>query len=106
MVQVSLKNQYYFDSSVYAYIKCPLVFNCACLGWRNWDQFETNEVLFGVKSTFNEEIYTTKLVKGPHMKDLEMRASKLAREIEGEDTDDLHLAEVELVNLICFYTFY
>lgn len=40
------------------------------------------------------------------MKDLEMRASKLAREIEGEDTDDLHLAEVELVNLICFYTFY
>lgn len=60
---------------------------------RNWDQFETNEALFGVKSTFNEEIYTTKLVKGPHMRELEMHASRLAREIEGEDTDDLHLAE-------------
>ncbi|XP_078172139.1 CTC-interacting domain 4 isoform X2 [Carex rostrata] len=67
---------------------------------RNWDQFETNEVLFGVKSTFNEEIYTTKLVKGPHMKDLEMRASKLAREIEGEDTDDLHLAEERGINFL------
>lgn len=58
-----------------------------------------------MKSTFNEEIYTTKLVKGPHMRELEMHASRLAREIEGEDTDDLHLAEVKLVNLICYYRF-
>ncbi|KAJ3675133.1 hypothetical protein LUZ60_004175 [Juncus effusus] len=60
---------------------------------RKWDQFETNEALFGVKSTFNEDIYTTKLVKGPHMRELELQASRIAREIEGEDTDDLHLAE-------------
>ncbi|XP_043704837.1 polyadenylate-binding protein-interacting protein 4-like [Telopea speciosissima] len=60
---------------------------------RNWDQFETNEALFGVKSTFDEELYTTKLEKGPQMRDLEKEASRIAREIEGEETQDLHLAE-------------
>ncbi|KAK4791570.1 hypothetical protein SAY86_031983 [Trapa natans] len=60
---------------------------------RNWDQFETNEMLFGVKSTFNEELYTTKLERGPQMKELEKEASRIAREIEGDVTQDLHLAE-------------
>ncbi|KAJ1279183.1 hypothetical protein BS78_04G135700 [Paspalum vaginatum] len=62
-------------------------------GNRSWDQFETNAALFGVKSTFNEEIYTTKLEKGPHMRELEKHALRIAREIEGEDTKDIHLAE-------------
>ncbi|XP_042510204.1 polyadenylate-binding protein-interacting protein 4-like isoform X2 [Macadamia integrifolia] len=60
---------------------------------RNWDQFETNETLFGVKSTFDEELYTTKLERGPKMRELEKEASRIAREIEGEETQDLHLAE-------------
>ncbi|GLT49703.1 hypothetical protein SLA2020_232420 [Shorea laevis] len=62
-------------------------------GNRNWNQFETNELLFGVKSTFNEELYTTKLEKGPQMRELEKEAMRISREIEGEDTQDLHLAE-------------
>ncbi|TVU00668.1 hypothetical protein EJB05_53895, partial [Eragrostis curvula] len=62
-------------------------------GHRSWDQFETNAALFGVKSTFNEEIYTTKLERGPHMRELEKHAQRIAREIEGEDTKDIHLAE-------------
>ncbi|KAF7076965.1 hypothetical protein CFC21_081562 [Triticum aestivum] len=62
-------------------------------GHRSWDQFETNAALFGVKSTFNEDLYTTKLERGPHMRELEKHASRIAREIEGEDTEDLHLAE-------------
>jgi PAB1-binding protein PBP1 len=57
--------------------------------------------LFGVKSTFNEEIYTTKLERGPHMRELEKHASRIAREIEGEDTKDIHLAEVSLGSHIC-----
>lgn len=61
---------------------------------RGWDQFEANATLFGVKSTFNEELYTTKLEKGPQMRELEKEAMRIAREIEGEDTHDLHLAEV------------
>lgn len=60
---------------------------------RNWDQFETNETLFGVRSTFDEELYTTKLERGPRMRELEREATRIAREIEGEDTRDLHLAE-------------
>ncbi|GAB4842604.1 Polyadenylate-binding protein-interacting protein 3 [Ancistrocladus abbreviatus] len=58
-----------------------------------WDQFKVNERLFGVKSTFNEELYTTKLEKGPQMRELEEEAIRIAREIEGEETHDLHLAE-------------
>ncbi|MCL7028175.1 hypothetical protein MKW94_004292, partial [Papaver nudicaule] len=58
-----------------------------------WDQFETNEALFGVKSTFDEELYTTKLDRGPQMREREREASRIAREIEGEDTKDIHLAE-------------
>jgi len=61
---------------------------------RGWDQFATNKALFGVKSTFNEELYTTKLEKGPRTRELELQALRIAREIEGEVTQDLHLAEV------------
>lgn len=60
---------------------------------RNWDQFETNETLFGVKTTFDEELYTTKLLRGPQTEELEKEATRIAREISGEDTQDLHLAE-------------
>ncbi|CAA7035630.1 unnamed protein product [Microthlaspi erraticum] len=60
---------------------------------RGWDQFRVNESLFGVKSTFNEELYTTKLQRGPRSKELEEQALRIAREIEGESTRDLHVAE-------------
>lgn len=53
-----------------------------------------NESLFGVKSTFDEEIYTTRLERGPQTKQLEEQARKIAREIEAETTRDLHVAEV------------
>ncbi|ONK57850.1 uncharacterized protein A4U43_C09F4850 [Asparagus officinalis] len=66
---------------------------------RKWDQFETNAALFGVKSTFNEELYTTKLEKGPRMRELEREATRIAREIEGEETRDLHLAEERGIQL-------
>ncbi|XP_074580137.1 polyadenylate-binding protein-interacting protein 4-like isoform X2 [Curcuma longa] len=60
---------------------------------RNWDQFEANAALFGVKSTFNEEIYTTKLERGPQMKEREKIASRIVREIEGQEAHDFHQAE-------------
>ncbi|XP_051119452.1 polyadenylate-binding protein-interacting protein 4-like isoform X2 [Andrographis paniculata] len=58
---------------------------------RSWDQFETNETLFGVKTTYCEELYTTKLEKGPCTRDQERMAELIEREIE--ETSDLHLAE-------------
>ncbi|XVF27020.1 hypothetical protein REPUB_Repub14bG0070500 [Reevesia pubescens] len=75
-------------------LQCPELENIFDGPWsRNWDQFETNQKLFGVKSTFNEELYTTKLERGPQMRDLEKEAMRIAREIEGEETQDLHLAD-------------
>ncbi|XP_076884994.1 polyadenylate-binding protein-interacting protein 3-like [Bidens hawaiensis] len=75
-------------------IECPELDNTFDRPWnRGWDQFETNAALFGVTSTFDEELYTTKLDRGPMMKEREKEALRLAREIEGEDTQDLHLAE-------------
>lgn len=71
-----------------------------CFLSRKWDQFETNETLFGVKSTFNEELYTTKLERGPQTRELEREALRIAREIEGEETQDLHLAEVTVPFLL------
>ncbi|XP_076888162.1 polyadenylate-binding protein-interacting protein 3-like [Bidens hawaiensis] len=74
--------------------ECPELDNTFDHHWhRGWDQFEANAALFGVKSTFDEELYTTKLDRGPQMRELEKEALRLAREIEGEDTQDLHLAE-------------
>ncbi|KAK6284335.1 hypothetical protein POUND7_003287 [Theobroma cacao] len=74
--------------------QCPELENIFDGPWnRNWNQFETNQKLFGVKSTFNEELYTTKLERGPQMRELEKEAMRIAREIEGEETQDLHLAE-------------
>ncbi|XP_039060116.1 polyadenylate-binding protein-interacting protein 3-like [Hibiscus syriacus] len=74
--------------------ECPELVNIFAGSWnRNWDQFETNQKLFGVQSTFNEELYTTKLERGPQMRELEKEAMRIAREIEGEETQDLHLAE-------------
>ncbi|XP_021736746.1 polyadenylate-binding protein-interacting protein 3-like isoform X2 [Chenopodium quinoa] len=78
---------------------CPELDNVFDSSWTgSWDQFKVNEKLFGVKSTFNEELYTTKLEKGPRTRELEEEARRIAREIEGEETHDLHLAEERGVN--------
>lgn len=71
-----------------------------------WDQFETNKALFGVETTFNEELYTTKLERGPQMREREREAYRIAREIEGQQTRNPHLAEVlkdfiYLISTIC-----
>ncbi|KAL0696473.1 hypothetical protein Bca4012_063653 [Brassica carinata] len=60
---------------------------------RGWNQFEVNKTFFGVTSTFDEELYTTKLEGGPRTRELEEKASRIAREIEGENTRDLHVAK-------------
>ncbi|KAM3245879.1 polyadenylate-binding protein-interacting protein 4 isoform X1 [Capsicum annuum] len=81
-------------------LECPELDNIFDGHWnRGWDQFEANETLFGVKSTFNEELYTTKLDKGPQMRELEKEALRIAKEIEGEGTRDLHLAEERGIQL-------
>lgn len=49
----------------------------------NWDQFAANEKLFGLKTNFDEEIYTTKLDRSaPDYKAREKRAAEMAAEIQ------------------------
>ncbi|KAJ3006286.1 UNVERIFIED_CONTAM: hypothetical protein HDU68_004176, partial [Siphonaria sp. JEL0065] len=61
-----------------------------------WDQFATNESLFGVETDFQEEMYTTVIDKSdPNFKRKEAEAARLAREIESgfNNTDNVHLLE-------------
>jgi len=60
----------------------------------SWDQFDVNEKLFGVKASFDEEAYTTKLDRSaPDFKDRERRAQKIANEIIGAVTNNPHIVE-------------
>lgn len=51
-------------------------------GTNTWDQFEVNEKMFGVKTSFDEEVYTTKLDRtSADYKERERRAQAIANEI-------------------------
>ncbi|KAJ7274423.1 hypothetical protein B0H12DRAFT_1228157 [Mycena haematopus] len=59
-----------------------------------WDQFNVNEKLFGVKTSFDEDAYTTKLDRSaPDFKERERKAQRLANEIIGAGTNNPHIAE-------------
>lgn len=48
-----------------------------------WDQFAANEQQFGVRTTYDEDLYTTKLDKG-RAKMSAAEADRIAAEIEGQ----------------------
>lgn len=59
-----------------------------------WDQFEANERLFGAKTNYDENIYTTRLDRSdPNYKQKQAEAARIAREIEGQDVDNSHMRE-------------
>lgn len=59
----------------------------------NWDQFEANKRLFNVKSTFDENLYTKKLDLKSMTPEQIAHAERLAREIEGSTSTNIHLQE-------------
>ncbi|KAI8917095.1 hypothetical protein DFJ77DRAFT_439532 [Powellomyces hirtus] len=60
----------------------------------SWDQFATNEAMFGVTSDFDEHMYTTSVNKSdPNYKRREAEAIRLAREIERGPVNNIHVAE-------------
>ena len=62
-------------------------------GAGSWDQFKVNQNRFGVKTTFDESIYTTKLDPSRSRYTKE-EADRLAAEIEGQvSSSNAHLAE-------------
>jgi PAB1-binding protein PBP1 len=63
-------------------------------GNTSWDQFSANETLFGVKASFDEDVYTTKLDRSaPDFKERERKAQRIANEIIGAATNNPHIAE-------------
>jgi PAB1-binding protein PBP1 len=59
-----------------------VTFGAGSSGHGGWNQFTVNEKLFGVKTGFDEELYTTKLDRsGADFAEREKRAQALANEI-------------------------
>jgi PAB1-binding protein PBP1 len=59
-----------------------------------WDQFAANEQLFGVKSQWDEDVYTHKLdTSRPDFAKRQAEAAKIAREIEGAASSNPHVLE-------------
>lgn len=61
---------------------------------KEWDQFAANESLYGVSSTYDENIYTTAIDRSnPAYRRREAEAERIAREIEGSAPANAHVAE-------------
>ncbi|KAB8269932.1 hypothetical protein BDV30DRAFT_177399 [Aspergillus minisclerotigenes] len=59
-----------------------------------WDQFEANARLFGATSSYDENLYTTRIDRSdPTYKQKEAEAARIAREIETTDVDNAHMRE-------------
>ncbi|KAI9849347.1 MAG: hypothetical protein M1837_004807 [Sclerophora amabilis] len=60
----------------------------------SWDQFEENERKFGLKSDYDENLYTTTIDRSnPLYKQRAAAAEKIAREIESGGAMNAHMAE-------------
>lgn len=66
-----------------------------------WDQFAVNEKKFGVKSSFDEHLYTTKINKDdPNYGKRLQEAERIAKEIESQGpSGNIHIAEDRGINI-------
>src|SRR4051794_24088682 len=63
-------------------------------GQTDWDQFETNNRLFGASSTYDENLYTTQIDRSaPSYLRREADAARIAREIERTTSTNAHMRE-------------
>merc|ERR1719421_176487 len=59
-----------------------------------WDQFSTFETMTGKTTSYTDEAYTTKLdMNDPQVRAKMAEAKRIAREIEGQGTSNMHMAE-------------
>lgn len=58
-----------------------------------WDQFKANEELFNVQASYDENLYTTELDKSQVDKKKLAEAERIAKEIEGTTSTNIHIAE-------------
>ncbi|KAF9267767.1 hypothetical protein L218DRAFT_854692 [Marasmius fiardii PR-910] len=60
----------------------------------SWDQFAANEKLFNITTSFDEDLYTTKLDRNAaDFKERERKAQKIANEIISATSSNPHIAE-------------
>ena len=61
----------------------------------NWDQFELNKKMYNVVSTYDENLYTTKLDENKISQEEKIFADKMYNEIMGSDNkeNDIHVLE-------------
>lgn len=68
-------------------------------GGGGWDQFAANERLFGLKTDYNENYYTTAIDKAhPQYKERMAAAERTAREIERSVPVTAHVAEERIMD--------
>ncbi|KAK6844759.1 hypothetical protein PG995_014869 [Apiospora arundinis] len=66
-----------------------------------WDQFSTNEKLFGLKTDYDENMYTTQIDKShPKYKERMAAAERKAREIERSAAATSHVAEERIMDYV------
>lgn len=66
-----------------------------------WDQFAENERLFGLKTDYDENIYTTSIDKShPQYKERLAAAERKAREIERSVAATSHVAEERVMDFV------
>ncbi|KAH9002958.1 hypothetical protein EDB86DRAFT_2894179 [Lactarius hatsudake] len=76
-----------------------ITFGAGSSGHAGWNQFTANEKLFGVKTGFDEELYTTKLDRsGADFAEREKRAQALANEIMRGPASNPHILEERVMN--------
>ena len=80
----------------------PSSSNCSALGGLesgskggigSWDQFAANEKKFNVRANYDENMYTTKLDVDNIDSEKRRKAERIAREIEGTVSANIHVAE-------------
>lgn len=60
----------------------------------DWDQFKANEQKFGVRTDYDETLYTTQIDRShPLHKMRERDAERIAREIESDQATNAHVRE-------------
>lgn len=70
-------------------------------GGSGWDQFAENERLFGLKTDYDENIYTTAINKShPQYRERKAAADKKAQEIERSTAATAHVAEERVMDYV------
>jgi PAB1-binding protein PBP1 len=68
---------------------------------RPWNQFTENERRFGLKTDYDENIYTTSIDKShPQYRERVLAADKKAREIERSAPTTAHVAEERIMDFV------